>query len=72
MARVQRTFIIVEYVELFVVVVTALTAISSKARPGLMGVALGLLISASVLLAFDLVAERRGAEYLSSISARRA
>jgi hypothetical protein len=32
-----------------------------------MGVALGLLIHAALLLAFDLIAERRGAVYLDAI-----
>jgi hypothetical protein len=70
MSRVQRNFVVIEYIELLIVVGSAITAISSKARPGLTGVALGLLISASVLLAFDLFAERRGAEYLLSIASR--
>ena len=67
MTRVQRNFIVVEYVELLIIIVTAATAVFQKTRPGLAGVALGLLISASLLLAFDLVAERRGAGYLASL-----
>jgi hypothetical protein len=39
-----------------------------KTRPGLVGVALGLLINAAILLAFDLFAERGGAEYLIAIA----
>jgi hypothetical protein len=68
MGRVQKNFVIVEYIELFIIVVTAAAAVSLKARPGLAGVALGVLISGSVLLAFDVFAERRGAEYLSAIA----
>lgn len=45
MARVQKNFVIIEYIELFIIVVTAAAAVSLKARPGLAGVALGLLIS---------------------------
>jgi len=41
-----------------------------KHRIGLSGIALGLLINAALLLAFDLVAERRGAVYLAAIEAR--
>ncbi|MGH9203066.1 MAG: hypothetical protein ACRD2A_17715 [Vicinamibacterales bacterium] len=68
MARVQRNFLVIEYVELFVIVVASVAAVLFKGRPGVVGVALGLLISASILLAFDLYAERRGAEYVSAIA----
>jgi hypothetical protein len=50
MARVQRTLVIVEYVEVLIIVVTAVAAVA-------------------VLLAFDLFAERRGAEYRRAIAA---
>jgi len=70
MARVQRNFVVIEYVELAVIVVSALIAVTQKHRPGLAGVALGLLINGAFLLAFDLVAERRGAEYVSVIRGR--
>lgn len=68
MTRVQKNFVIVEYVELFMIFVSAAVAFARKDRPGVAGVALGLLISASVLLAFDVFAERRGAEYLTAIA----
>jgi len=68
MARVQGNFVVVEYVELLIIIVTAITAVTQKTRPDLTGVALGLLVSASLLLAFDLIAERRGAEYLAAIA----
>jgi hypothetical protein len=68
MARVQRNFVLVEYAELVVIVMSAFAAVILKAKPGPEGVALGLLISASVLLAFDLLAERRGAHYLQSLT----
>jgi hypothetical protein len=67
MDRVQRNFVIIEYVELVIIVAAAIVAIAEKTRPGLSGVALGFLISASVLLAFDVIAERRGAEYVAAI-----
>jgi hypothetical protein len=70
MARVQSNFVVIEYVELAVIVVSALIAVTQKHRPGLAGVALGLLINGAFLLAFDLVAERRGAAYLSVIRGR--
>jgi hypothetical protein len=68
MARVQRTFVVVEYIELFVIVATAVAAVFLKTRSSITGVALGLLITAAVLLAFDLFAERRGAKYVAAIA----
>lgn len=68
MVRVQRTFVLVEYVELFAIVTTALFAVWMKARPSPSGVALGLLINAALLLTFDVLAERRGAEYLGMLT----
>ena len=68
MARVQRNFVIIEYVELVVIISCALAAVILKAKPGPAGVALGLLINASVLLAFDVLAERRGAEYVEALN----
>jgi hypothetical protein len=67
MARVQRNFVVIEYVEVALIVVTAMVAIARKTNPTLTGVALGLLINAALLLAFDLIAERRGAVYLAAI-----
>jgi len=49
-------------------IVSAVVAITQKGRPGLTGVALGLLVSAAFLLAFDLVVERRGEAYLAAIT----
>ncbi len=71
MSRVQRNFVVIEYVELVIIVATAVAAVLLKTRPGAAGVALGLLISAAVLLAFDIVAERRGTAYLAAIAAGR-
>jgi hypothetical protein len=71
MLRVQRNFVIIEYVELAVIAACAVLAITQKHRPVVTGVALGLLINAAFLLAFDLVAERRGAVYLTAIESRR-
>jgi len=72
MARVQRTFVIVQYVEVAVIVLAAITALALKHRVTASGIALGLLLSAAVLLAFDIVAERRGAVYLGAIESTRA
>jgi len=68
MARVQWNFVVIEYVELGLIVTSAVVAIIQKGRPGLAGVALGLLVSGAFLLAFDLVAERRGEAYLAAIT----
>jgi hypothetical protein len=67
MARVQRNFVLIEYVEVALIVVTTIVAIARKSNATLTGVALGLLINAALLLAFDLLAERRGAVYLAAI-----
>jgi hypothetical protein len=71
MNRVQRTFVVIQYVEVAVIIVSALVALTMKSRVGIAGVALGLLINAAFLLAFDIVAERRGALYLAAIEAQR-
>ena len=67
MARVQRTFAIALRVEVALIVAAALTALWQKERVTLTGVAFGLLINAAVLLAFDTIAERRGAAYLAAL-----
>lgn len=67
MARVQKNFVVIEYIEVCVIIAAALAALSLKARTGASGIALGLLISASILLAFDLLAERRGAHYVAAL-----
>jgi hypothetical protein len=67
MDRVQKTFVVIEYVELCIIIAAAVTAVGFRNRVQLAGVALGLAISASILLAFDVFAERRGAEYVSAI-----
>ena len=69
MVRVQRNFVVIEYVEAAIVIASAVAALVWKDRPGASGVALGLLISAAFLLAFDIVAERRGEVYLQAVQA---
>jgi hypothetical protein len=71
MTRVQRSFVLIEYVELAVILAGAISAVAFKSRPVLAGVALGFVINAAFLLAFDIVAERRGAIYLSELSRQR-
>jgi hypothetical protein len=71
MTRVQRNFVAIEYVEVVLILVSAIVAVVRKDSHAVTGVALGLLINASLLLAFDLLAERRGAAYLTVIEAAR-
>ena len=71
MTRVQRNFVVIEYVEVALIVVAALVAVAQKGSHTVAGIALGLLINAALLLAFDLLAERRGAVYLAVIEAAR-
>lgn len=70
MVRVQRNFVVVQYAELAVIAIAAITAVAQKNRLWLSGIALGLLLHAAFLLAFDIVAERRGAAYLAAIEAQ--
>jgi hypothetical protein len=70
MEKVQRNFVIIEWVEIVVIVVGAIAAIALKARPGVGGVAMALVAVFAFLLAFDIVAERRGAVYLRALAAR--
>ena len=70
MIRVQRNFVVIQYVEVAVIVLAAIIALAQKSRFRLSGIALALLLHAAFLLAFDLVAERRGAIYLAAITAQ--
>jgi len=71
MTRVQRNFVVIEYVEVAIIIVSAVVAVARENSHTVIGVALGLLINAALLLAFDLLAERRGAVYLTVIEAAR-
>ncbi|HSE40462.1 MAG TPA: hypothetical protein VLH08_06810 [Acidobacteriota bacterium] len=67
MIRVQKNFVIIQYVELFFILLTAILAITFKKRISISGIALAFLVNAAILLAFDIVAERRGERYLTEI-----
>jgi hypothetical protein len=67
MLKVQENFLTLERVCVGLLALSALVAITQKSRPIPFGIALGLLVHAGLFLAFDLVAERRGGEYLVSI-----
>ena len=68
MARVQRNFVVIEYVELVLIIVAAVAAVALKTRPAVAGVALGFLVHGSLLLTFDSFAEHRGADYLAALA----
>jgi hypothetical protein len=67
MEKVQRNFVVLEVVWVVMIIAGALVAWRLKESSAVCGVALGILINASVLLAFDIVAERRGAVYLAAL-----
>jgi hypothetical protein len=71
MVKVQRNFVYLEYAWIALIAICAVAAVALKARFRLTGVALGLLVSFSVILAFDLIAERRGAVYLEALRAHK-
>ena len=72
MTRVQRSFVLLEYAWVGLIVASVVAAVAlRKRRPALSGVALGLLLNFVFLLAFDLVAERRGATYLAALEIHR-
>ena len=67
MEKVQKNFVVLEVVWVAMIIVGAIVAWRMKENAAVCGVALGILINASVLLAFDIVAERRGATYLAAL-----
>jgi hypothetical protein len=67
MQRVQRSFVWIEVVEVVLLAVGVALALATKARPVPWGIGMGLVLQASVMLVFDLTAERRGAEYLAHL-----
>jgi hypothetical protein len=67
MTKVQKNFVVLEIVWLCAIVVCAATSVWKKANPTVSGIALGILVHVSVFLAFDIVAERRGAVYLAEL-----
>lgn len=66
MTRVQRNFEYLEVGWIVLVGACAVCAVVFKQRATLSGVAMALLLHGAFLLAFDLVAERRGAVYLAA------
>src|SRR5690606_36779156 len=61
MAAIQKTFVILEYIELTTLIAGSLVAFFMKHDTFISGIALGCVFSAAFLLCFDITAERRGA-----------
>lgn len=72
MEKVQRNFVIIEYVWASLVILACAAALWWKNNPAISGVALGVLVNASVMLAFDTIAERRGQAYVDALTSSRA
>ena len=67
MQKVQRNFVVIEVVELALLVVGVALALGLKGTPYRSEVGMGLALQATVMLVFDLLAERRGALYLAAL-----
>lgn len=67
MVKVQRNFVFLEAAWVALIVIAAVVAWRFKQALTPSGVALGFLINASVLLVFDIVAERRGSVWLEAL-----
>jgi hypothetical protein len=67
MQIVQRNFVVLEAFWLVLMTASAAVALWQKRNPTWNGIALGVLINASVFLAFDIIAERRGNRYLAAL-----
>ena len=67
MLKVQRNFVILEYAWIVLITASAIAAVAARHRFRVTGIALGLLVNFAVILAFDVVAERRGARYLDAL-----
>ncbi|HEV8324107.1 MAG TPA: hypothetical protein VG389_20990 [Myxococcota bacterium] len=68
MTVVQRNFVYLEFAWLALIGSSAVLALWKKQAPLASGIALGLLLTVVVILAFDIVAERRGAAYLDALN----
>jgi hypothetical protein len=67
MTIVQRNFVRLEALWLFLIAGAAAIAVWQKRNVAVSGVALGVLVSIAVFLAFDIIAERRGSQYLGAL-----
>lgn len=67
MEKVQKNFVVLEIVWIVLAIACVLTAVLMKHRPIPNGIAMALLIHVACLTSFDIIAERRGAIYLSAL-----
>lgn len=67
MEAVQRNFRVLELTWLGLIALTAPTAFFFKEHTTVSGIALGVLLNVSVVLTFDIIAERRGSVYLGAV-----
>lgn len=69
MERVMRSFRMIKIAEVVLVAVAVALVMAMSSRPVAVGIGMGLLVQAAVMLAFDVFAERRGADYLGWLQA---
>lgn len=67
MQKVMKSFISIEYIEIALIAAGIGLAFLFKERTGVFAVGLGLILQASLMLLFDLIAENRGAEYVAAL-----
>lgn len=68
MTRVQANFTILQYAWVALIALATLAACTQKGRPVVWSASLGVLVHAAFFLAFDQIAERRGAVYLKALT----
>jgi hypothetical protein len=68
MERVQRNFLVIEVVEVALIAAGLALALVMKSRLAWWGVGMGVVLQASVMLVFDLMAERRGEVYFTALT----
>jgi hypothetical protein len=68
MEAVQRNFRVLELTWLGLIAISAPAAFFFKEHTIISGIALGVLMNVTVVLTFDIIAERRGAIYLEAIN----
>ncbi|MFO0601795.1 MAG: hypothetical protein U0324_01415 [Polyangiales bacterium] len=67
MEKVQRNFVWIEWVEVALLAIGVALALGWKGSPVAWGVGAGMVLQAGFMLAFDLLAERRGAAWLDAL-----
>ena len=67
MEKVQRNFVYLEYTWLTLLPLCSIIAVWKKDHLTINGIALGFVLNVAIVLAFDIIAERRGATYLRAL-----